>query len=111
MRLKNINDSPGKRMKQKQATGYWEVIFHGETQPMRTDNEFVSQFKKGFLDEVKRQRCGFVDIPLGDFKELHLHNYPNLTQFLAAVSNKRCHGKTTYKKRKEKGNLEFREKL
>jgi hypothetical protein len=24
--------------------------------------------------------------------------------------NKRCHGKTTYKKRKEKGNLEFREK-
>ncbi len=75
-RLRNINDSPGKRMKQIQAPGYWEVIFHGETQPMRTENKFVCQFKKGFLDEVKRLRCGFVDIPGGDFKESHLHNYP-----------------------------------
>ena len=65
-------------MKQIQAPGYWEVIFHGETQPMRTDNKFVSQFKKGFLDEVKSLRCGFVNIPVGDFKESHLHNYPNL---------------------------------
>jgi hypothetical protein len=31
-------------------------------EPMRTDNEFVSQFKEGFLDEVKRIRCGFVYI-------------------------------------------------
>jgi hypothetical protein len=77
-RSRNLNDSPGKRMKQIQAPGYWEVIFHGETQPMRTDKEFVSQFKKGFLDEVKFLRCGFVDIPVGDFKESHLHNHPNL---------------------------------
>jgi hypothetical protein len=77
-RLRNINDSPGKRMKQMQAPGYWEVIFHGETQPMQSDEESVSQFKKGLLDEVKRLRCGFVDIPLGDFEELHLHSYPNL---------------------------------
>jgi hypothetical protein len=58
-------------MKQIQAPGYWEVIFHGETQPMRTDNEFVSQFKKGFLDEFICLRCGFVDTPVGDFKESH----------------------------------------
>ncbi len=38
----------------------------------------MSQFKKGFLDEVKRLRCGFVDIPVGDSKESYLHNYPNL---------------------------------
>lgn len=76
--LRSNNDSPGKRMKQIQAPGYWEVIFHGETQPVRTDDEFVSQFKKGFLDEVKRLRCGFVDIPVGDFKESHLHEHPNL---------------------------------
>ena len=45
---------------------------------MRTDKEFVSQFKKGFLDGVKRLWCGFMDIPVGDLKKLHLHNYPNL---------------------------------
>ena len=45
-RSRNINNSSGKRMKQIQAPGYWEVIFHGETQPMRTDEEFVSQLKK-----------------------------------------------------------------
>jgi hypothetical protein len=45
---------------------------------MRTDNKFVSQFKKGFLDEVKHLRCGFVGIPVDDFKEFSLHNYPNL---------------------------------
>jgi hypothetical protein len=77
-RSRHINDSPGKRMKQIQAPGYWEVIFHGEIQPMRTYDEFVSQFKKGFLNEVKRLRCGFVDKPVGDFKESHLHNNPNL---------------------------------
>jgi hypothetical protein len=65
-------------MKQIQALGNCEVIFHGETQPMRTDNNFVSQFKTGFLNEVKYLSCGFVDIPVGDFKELHLLNYPNL---------------------------------
>ncbi|KAI2502762.1 hypothetical protein MHU86_11666 [Fragilaria crotonensis] len=65
-------------MKQIQAPGYWEVIFHGETQPIRTDEDFVKQFKTGFLEEVKRMRCGFVDIPVGDFKESHLHEYPKL---------------------------------
>jgi hypothetical protein len=65
-------------MKQIQAPGYWEVIFDGETQPMRTANECVSQFKKGFLDDVKHLRSGFVDISVDDFKESHLHNYPNL---------------------------------
>ncbi len=34
--------------------------------------------EKGLLDEVKLLRCGFVDIPVGDFKESHLHNHPNL---------------------------------
>jgi hypothetical protein len=78
-RSRNRNDSPaGKRMKQIQAPGYWEVIFHGETQPMRTDDEFVSQFKKGFLNEVKGLMCGFVDIPVGDFKVSHLHDHPSL---------------------------------
>jgi hypothetical protein len=68
----------GKRMMQVQAPGYWEVIFHGETKPMRTDDQFVSQFKKGFLEEVKRLRRGFVDIPVGDFKVSHLKEHPNL---------------------------------
>ena len=65
-------------MKQIQAPGYWEVIFHGRTQHTRTDNKFVSQFKKGFLDEVECLRCGFVDIPVSDLKKLHLHTYCNL---------------------------------
>ena len=77
-RLRNINDSPGKRMKQIEAPGYCEVFFHGGTQPMKTDNKFVCQFQKGFLDEVKCLRCGFMDVPVGDFNELHFHNYPNL---------------------------------
>jgi len=77
--LRSNSDSPGgKHMKQIQAPGYWEVIFHGETQPIRTDEDFVKQFKTGFLEEVKRMRCGFVDIPVGDFKESHLHAYPKL---------------------------------
>jgi hypothetical protein len=32
-RLRIINDSPGKRMKQIQAPGYGEVIYHGELNP------------------------------------------------------------------------------
>ncbi len=65
-------------MTQIQAPGYWEVIFHGETQLIQTDENFVKQFKKGFLDEIKRLRCGFVDIQVGDFKESHLHEHPKL---------------------------------
>ena len=38
----------------------------------------MKQFKKGFLEEVKRLRCGFVDIPVGEFKDSHLHEYPKL---------------------------------
>ena len=76
-RSRNIGKS-GKKMTQLQAPGYWEVKFHGETKPMRADDEFVSQFKKGFLDEVKRLRSGFVDIPVGDFKVSHLNEHPNL---------------------------------
>jgi hypothetical protein len=71
--------SGGKQMKQIQAPpGYWEVIFHGETQPIQSDEDFVKQFKKGFLDKIKRLRCGFVDIPVGDFKESHLLEHPKL---------------------------------
>ena len=68
----------GKRMTQVTDPGYWEVIFRGETKPIRTDDTFVNNFKKAFLDEVKRLRCGFVDIPVGDFKVSHLQEHPNL---------------------------------
>ena len=72
-RLRSNNDSSGKGMRPIQTPGHWDVIFHGETQPVSTGDDFVGQFKKGFLDEVKRLRCGFVDIPVRDFKESHLH--------------------------------------
>jgi hypothetical protein len=77
-RLRSNNVSSGKGMRPIQTPGHWEVIFHGETQPVSMGDDFVSQFKKGFLDEVKRLRCGFVDIPVGDFKESHLHEHPKL---------------------------------
>jgi hypothetical protein len=45
---------------------------------MRADEEFVSNSKQNFLEEVKRMRSGFVDIPVGGFKLSHLQEHPNL---------------------------------
>ena len=80
-RVSEMDSKNGKRniaMKSVPVPGYWEVMFHGEKKPMRADEEFVSNFKKNFLEEVKRMRCGFVDIPVGDFKLSHLQEHPNL---------------------------------
>ena len=68
----------GKAMKSVPCAGYWEVQFVGEKGIMKVDDHFVSNFKKGFLDEVKLMRCGFVRIPVGDFKVSHLQEHPNL---------------------------------
>ena len=65
-------------MKSVPIPGYWEVMFHGEKKPMRADKAFLSNFKPNFMDEVKHMRCGFVDIPVGDFKVFHLQEHPNL---------------------------------
>ncbi len=54
------------------------MMFHGKKKPMRADNNFLSNFKPNFLEEVKRMRCGFVDIRVGDFKVSHLQENPNL---------------------------------
>ena len=75
---KRTRQNPGQKMVQVAAPGYWEVLFHGETKPMITDEQFVSQFKQRFLDEVKHLRGGFVNIPVGDFKVSHLDEHPNL---------------------------------
>jgi hypothetical protein len=38
----------------------------------------VSNSKPNFLEEVKRTRCGFVDIPVGDSKVSYLQEHPNI---------------------------------
>ena len=38
--LRSNSYSGVKQMKQIQASGYWEVTFHGETQPIQTDEDF-----------------------------------------------------------------------
>ena len=58
--------------------GHWMVMFKNETKAMRVDDAFVSNFPRKFLDEVKQMRCGFVDIPVGDFKISHLEQHPEL---------------------------------
>ncbi len=65
-------------MKSIPIPGYWELLFHGEKKPMRADKDFLSNFKPNFLEEVKRMRCGFMDIPVGDFKVSHLQEHPDL---------------------------------
>ena len=40
-------------MKSGSVPGYWEVMFLGEKKPMRADEEFVSNFKENFFEEVK----------------------------------------------------------
>ncbi len=58
-RVSDIDSKNGKRKKSVPIPGYWEVMFHGER-------------------KLKRMRCGFVDIPVGDFKVSHLQEHPNL---------------------------------
>jgi hypothetical protein len=65
------------RLEQVPVPGYWEVKLHGEKNGMQVDDAFVRQFKESFLDELKGLRCGFVDIPVGDFKASHLQQHPN----------------------------------
>ena len=66
------------RLEQAPVPGYWEVKLHGEKLGIRVDDAFVSQFKQSFLDELKGLKCGFVDIPVGDFKASHLQQHPHL---------------------------------
>ena len=35
-------------------------------------------FGQGFIDDLMRAKCGFHEIPAGDFKESHLSRYPDL---------------------------------
>ncbi len=76
MDLKN-----GKReiaMKSAPIPVYWEVMFHGEKKHLRADKDFVSIFTPNFFENLKRMRCGFMDIPVGDFKVSHMQEHPNL---------------------------------
>ena len=66
------------RLEQAPVPGYWEVKLHGEQLGIRVDDAFVRQFKQSFLDELKGLKCGFVDIPVGDFKASHLQQHPHL---------------------------------
>jgi hypothetical protein len=81
-RVSEINSNNGKRkivIKRVPIPGYWrEVMFHGEKKPMRVYEDFLSNFKPTFLEEVEHMRCGFMDIPVGDFKVSHLQEHPNL---------------------------------
>ena len=80
-RESEIDSKNGKRkiaMKRIPISGYWEVMFHGEKKPMRADKDILNNFKPNFLEEVKRMRRRFVDIPVGDFKVSHLQDQPNL---------------------------------
>ena len=80
-RLSEIDSKNGKRkiaMKSNPIHGYWEMMFHGEKKHMRADGDFLSNFVRNFLEEVKRMRCGFVGIAVGDFKVSHLRKHPNL---------------------------------
>jgi hypothetical protein len=66
-------------MKEVPTDGYWRVTFEDNSKPMRTDETFVKEnFREAYIDELKRVKRGFVDIPVGDFKVSHLSEHPNL---------------------------------
>ena len=67
-------------MEKVNVAGYWMVLFEGEKEAIRVDDAFVSFLPAKFLDEVKRMRCGFVDIPVGTCKVSHLHEHPHLVR-------------------------------
>ena len=66
-------------MREVTSGGYWQVIFQDNSKPMRTDETFVREnFREAYINELKRVKRGFVDIPVGDYKVSHLSKHPNL---------------------------------
>lgn len=73
---KVVDDVP---MKEVISDGYWQVVFSDNSTPMRTDESFVKEnFREAYIQEMKRVKRGFVDIPVGDYKASHLAEHPNL---------------------------------
>jgi hypothetical protein len=59
---------------------HWRVTFtDGNHLSVPTESPMVKEnFTPKFLEELKRARKGFVDIPVGDYKSSHLHLHPHL---------------------------------
>ena len=57
---KKTSTGKGKKVQRSLTAGYWMVIFENETQALRVDDAFVSNFPTKFLEEVKRRRGGLL---------------------------------------------------
>ena len=73
---------PTQQHKQKQVVSdaHWRVKFSdGNTLKLcETDPLVVENFSAKFLEELRRTKKGFVDIPVGDCKVSSLHRHPHL---------------------------------
>ena len=76
------------------VSGYWKGR-HANGSTIRVEEkELRSKFGDAYVDQVKNMRCGFMDIPVGEYKVSQLHKYPHL-RVLGAPTLKyiQCGGK------------------
>ena len=60
------------------VSGYWKGR-HANGSTIRVEEkELRSKFGDAYVDQVKNMRCGFMDIPVGEYKVSQLHKYPHL---------------------------------
>ena len=60
------------------VSGYWKGR-HANGSTIRVEeNELRSKFGDAYIDQLKNMRCGFMDIPVGEYKVSQLHKYPHL---------------------------------
>ena len=73
-----VTDSSWSNKKFVPVSGYWKGR-HANGSTIRVEEkELRSKFGDAYVDQVKNMRCGFMDIPVGEYKVSQLHKYPHL---------------------------------
>ena len=67
-----------KPRKQIVVPAHWIALHANGLKKKITEEELVELFGEAYLNQVKRSEFGFIDVPVGDFKESHLFKFPEL---------------------------------